>query len=456
MKKILQVSAALMFGLLSSAGCGQASKSGNLSAQDSNLIARFDFGSGDVESGYKAVTPTTVYTSEAGFGLVSKDSVSAITRDCSKNPLTGDFLTSDNPFYFVVDMPEGNYRVKLYLGDSKGQSLTTVKAESRRLMLEKVATENGDVITKEIDINVRTPRINDSLSIRIKSREVNYLNWDNKLTIEFADKRPCIAGLEIYKIDESEPVIFLAGNSTVTDQEEEPWASWGQMFPRFLSPGVVVANYAESGESLKGFKGERRLQKIISLMKEGDYLFIEFAHNDQKKGGAYVEPFTTYTDEVKYYIEQARSKGGRPVLVTSMHRRVFDDKGKVVNTLLEYPDAMRKIAADENLPLIDLNAMSREFYEAMGPEASTAAFVHYPANTFPGQEKALADNTHFSNYGAYQLAKCVVQSIKEQVPDLAKFIVPDFRDYNPAKPDDANSFDLPRSSASSATKPDGN
>lgn len=422
--------------------------------QPANRIAAFDFGSGKVKEGFQAVTASTWYSAETGFGLVSAKPVTDIDRQ-GKDSLLSDFITSDQPFYFQIDLPEGNYRVRISLGDLKGQSLTTVKAESRRLMLEKIATENGNLLVREFDVNVRTPRINDSTKIKLKPRELNYLNWDNKLTLEFSDKRPCVAGIEIFRID-SEPVIFLAGNSTVVDQEEEPWASWGQMFPRFLKPGVVVANFAESGEALRSFKGERRLEKILSLMKPGDYLFIEFAHNDQKKGGSYVEPFTTYTDEVRYFINKAREKGGQPVLVTSMHRRNFDANGQIINTLETYPDAMRKIAAEENLPLVDLNAMSKILYETLGPENSKLAFVHYPAGTFPGQEKELADNTHFSNYGAVQLAKCVAQSLRLGTSGLAGYIIDDFSGYDPSHPDDPAAFDLPASLASNALKPDGN
>jgi len=436
-------------------GCRAGNKETKTSlAIESNFIAAFDFGPGNVKEGYKAVFPDTRYSEETGFGLKSNKAVTGIDRK-GNDALLSDFLTSDNPFYFEVDLPEGNYRVKLYLGDSKGQSVNTVKAESRRLMLENIATENGNTITAFFDVNLRTPRIDDSTQIKLKTRELNYLNWDHKLTIEFGDKRPCIAGIEIFRLD-SVPVIFLAGNSTVTDQEDEPWASWGQMFPRFLKPGVVVANFAESGESLRSFKGERRLEKIISLMKPGDFLFIEFAHNDQKKGGSFVEPFTTYTDEVNYFINKTLEKGGKPVLVTSMHRRNFDEAGRIINTLETYPDAMRKIASEKGLPLIDLNAMSKVLYETLGVEKSKLAFVHYPAGTFPRQEKELADNTHFSNYGAYQLAKCVVQSIRENHYELEPFILSDFNGYDPSKPDDPEEFDLPRSLAASAIKPDGN
>jgi lysophospholipase L1-like esterase len=146
------------------------------------------------------------------------------------------------------------------------------------------------------------------------------------------------------------------------------------MFPRFLKPEIVVANYAESGESLLSFKHEKRLQKLLSQMKAGDFLFIEFAHNDQKPGGSHLDPFTTYKAELKNFIAEARKMGGKPVLVTSMHRRRFDEKGKVTNTLDDFPEAMRQAAREENVPLIDLNAMSKEFYEAMGPENSNILF----------------------------------------------------------------------------------
>src|SRR5690606_30511697 len=190
------------------------------------------------------------------------------------------------------------------------------------------------------------------------------------------------------------PTIYLAGNSTVVDQEYEPWAAWGQMITAFFRPEVAVANYAESGESLKSFIAEKRLKKILSVIKPGDYLFIEFAHNDQKAGGAYVAPFTGYKDHLKLFIKAAREKGAIPVLVTSMHRRNFNENGEIINTLDNYPEAMRQVGKEENATVIDLNKMSKTLYEAMGPEKSKRAFVHYPAGTFPGQDKVLNDNTH--------------------------------------------------------------
>jgi lysophospholipase L1-like esterase len=151
-----------------------------------------------------------------------------------------------------------------------------------------------------------------------------------------------------------------------------------------------------------------------------------------------------------------KKKGGKPVLVTSTNRRRFDEKGAIINTLEDYPEAMRQAAREENVPLIDLNAMSKQFYEAMGPENSKKAFVHYPANTYPGQDKPLADDTHFNPYGAYELAKCVVQGIRQNKMDLAKYIIDGLPAFNPAHPDKMNEFHWYESPSSNLLKPDGN
>jgi len=422
--------------------------------KDKQTLSKFVFGSGKVKKGWTQVTATTLYSAEKGFGLIPSGEMVSGEAD-KKAAFKGGFVCSKKPFYFAVDLPEGHYLINLKFGGASQGSSTTLKAESRRLMLENVKTGKGKTIQKTILVDVRTPRINATEQIRLKEREFKYLNWDNKLTLEFTGEFPCVSAIEIKKADDL-PTIFLAGNSTVVDQENEPWASWGQMIPRFLKPEIVVANFAESGESLRSFKGEKRLQKLLSLMKSGDYLFVEFAHNDQKPGGSHVEAFTTYKDELKFFIAEARKKGGKPVLVTSMHRRRFDESGQIVNTLENYPEAMRQTASEENVPLIDLNAMSKQFYEAMGPENSKKAFVHYPANTYPGQVKALADDTHFNPYGAYELAKCIVQSIRQNNPDLAKHLINGLPAFDPAHPDPVNEFHWYESPSVNLVKPDGN
>jgi lysophospholipase L1-like esterase len=347
------------------------------------------------------------------------------------------------------------------LGDEKGTSATTVRVENRRLMLENVRTTYGKIITQIFTVHIRDSLIRDKNGsvvdkIRLKPREVSYLHWDNLLTIEFNDSLPKICSVEITP-NKTATTIFLAGNSTVVDQDREPWAAWGQMFPRFLiSSKVVVANYAESGETLKAFKGEKRLAKVWTMVKPGDYLFIEFAHNDQKPGSSHLDPFTTYKETLKEWIAEARKRKVTPVLVTSMHRRNFDSSEHIINTLGDYPEAMRQTAREEHVALIDLNAMSRTLYEAWGEQGSIKAFVHYPANTFPNQPQELKDNTHFNPYGAYELASCIVSSIRKQNLPLVKFIRKDIPSFDPAHPLSVEKFYWPQSAFVSSIKPDGN
>jgi len=229
------------------------------------------------------------------------------------------------------------------------------------------------------------------------------------------------------------------------------------MIPRFFEPGdIAIANYAESGETMLAFARERRLEKLFSLAKPGDYLFIEFTHNDQKPGGNHLDPFTTYKQTIKEWIGEARKRGMTPVLVTSMHRRNFDSSGHIINTLGDYPEAMRQTAAEEKVALIDLNAMSKTLYEAWGPQQSLKAFVHYAANTFPNQETALADNTHFNPYGAYELARCVVKGIVAANLPIAKYLIKEKIAFDPAHPDAIAQFYWPLSASVTAVKPDGN
>ncbi|MDZ7900405.1 MAG: rhamnogalacturonan acetylesterase [Arcicella sp.] len=416
---------------------------------------KFDFGSGRTEKGYITVSAESVYSKEKGFGFMPNSKVKSLNRK-TKNALTSDFCTSKESFFFTVDIPEGNYDVKLILGDADGESITTIKVENRRLMLEKVSTKKGEFITKNFTVNVKKPQINATEKVKLKPRELNYLHWDNQLTFEFSDALPKVCGLEITKAVDDITTIFLAGNSTVVDQAQEPYAAWGQMIPRFFkAEKVVFANHAESGETIRSFVSEKRLDKIMSQIKANDYLFIEFAHNDQKSNSG-VEANTTYKEYLRNYIQKVREKGATPVLVTSMYRRNFDADGKLINTLGDFPEAMRQTAKDENVVLIDLNAMSKTLFETLGVENSKKAFVHYVANTFPNQDKEIHDDTHFSNYGAYQLAKCIVEGIRNSKLSLANYILNELPTFDPAKPDSFTTWSFPHSPLVSVIKPDGN
>jgi lysophospholipase L1-like esterase len=206
------------------------------------------------------------------------------------------------------------------------------------------------------------------------------------------------------------------------------------MLPVFFTDRIAIANEAESGETIASFVGEHRFDKIFSTIRSGDYLLMQFAHNDQKPGRGFVS-IPQYKELLRHYIALARERGAHPMLVTSMNRRNFTADGKIIATLGDYPDAMREVARTEKVPLIDLNAMSKTLFEAMGPEGTLQAFVHYPANTFPDQTESLADNTHFNAYGALELAKCIVQAIRDQHLPLAKYLRRGVPRFDPAHPD---------------------
>ncbi|MDQ1139337.1 rhamnogalacturonan acetylesterase [Pedobacter agri] len=414
---------------------------------------KFDFGPGRVAKNYIQILPETTFSKNMKYGFDFDTKVEGINRG-GKNLLTADLVRNNQPFYFSAAVPEGNYKITVTLGDSKAAAVTTVKAESRRLMLEDIKTKAGEFVTKTFIVNIKNRNISDGKVVGLKPRELTKLDWDNKLTLEF-DHQTALAGLEITKV-EDQITVFLAGNSTVVNQENEPWASWGQMITRFFKPGIAIANHAESGLTLGSFQGSRRLDKILNIAKPGDYLFIEFGHNDQKEKGENDGAYKSYTERLKNFVSEFRKIGGIPVIVTSTSRRSFGTDGKTQNTLGDFPDAARKVAAAENVALIDLNVMTAKLYDALGEEQSKKALVHYAANSYPGQDKPLADNTHFNPYGAYEIAKCVILGIKTSRLGIAKYIISDFPNFDPSKPDDPMSWKWPESPNSSLIKPDGN
>lgn len=411
---------------------------------------RFDFGAGPVAPGYTPVDAATIYTPERGYGLISGAGLatSAVEPSPGRNALTSDALVGDTPFSFVLDLPEGNYDVTVHLGDPAGPSDTTVKAETRRLQLESIRLPAGrdSVQARTFTTNIRTAAIVGSdRGVALKDRERNpgVYHWDDKLILEFNGPRPAVAGLEIRRNDAA-LTVYLAGDSTVTDQPGEPWAAWGQMLPRFFPAGIAVANHAESGLALSSFRDSRRLEKILSTLQAGDYVLIQFAHNDQKETGEGVGAFTTYAASLRDYVNAIRERGGKPVIVTSMYRRRFDEQGRLYDTLGDFPAAARQVAAELEVPLIDLHAQSARFFSALGPEGSKHAFVHYPAGAY-GNDKPVRDDTHFSPYGAYELARCIVEGIRENVPALAARLAADIGRYDPAFPASPAAFAVPPS-----------
>ena len=381
------------------------------------------FDCGAAKKGATALSASSIYSeSAAGWDIKTTPKVE------------GGICSSDKPFYFSMALPEGNYRVTVAFGGNE-ESNITVRTEARRLTLEGIDVKPKAIITKSFDVNTRVAEFNNPdgtpNKVRLKSREYGNLNWDNKLTVEFDGTNPSFHSIQITPLigAKAEPVVYLAGDSTMVDQDTDPAASWGQQLPRFFLPGIVIANHAESGETSASFQGELRFPKIMSIIKPGDYFFMQFNHNDQKAGAVTLE---RYKEILTDFVKQVRAKGATPVIVTAQHRRTFDASGHITNSLADYPQAARDVAAANNIALVDLTAMSKVLYEAEGPEGAK--------HLFNG-----TDVTHFNNYGAYELARCVVHGIREAKLPIAKFLDPTVPDFDPAKFDPFDTFKLPNS-----------
>ena len=363
---------------------------------------------------------------------------------------------STQPFGFSVAVPDGNYLVTVTLGNKKKAGQTVVRAESRRHFIDMVTTKKGKYQTVSFVVNKHNPVIEGQTRVKLKPREVTYKNWDDSLNLSFCGPAPAVQRIRIEPA-QNVTTVFLCGNSTVVDQEEEPWASWGQMITRWFSPQVAIANFAESGLSCTSFLAQLRLDKILTQLKKGDYVIVEFGHNDEKEKKAGDGAWYSYSRNLKIFADRVREAGGEIIFCTPTARRFFNDDHKTIrNTHGDYPEAMKTVARRENIPVIDLTRMSTQFYETLGEEGSKKSLVHYPANTFPGQDKALADNTHFNPFGAWEIAKMIVMGMKQINSPLVDSLQADWQDFDPSHPDDPDAFVWHMSSGSNITKPDGN
>ncbi len=365
---------------------------------------------------------TTLYTPERGYGY---------------EPSTHG--AGETPIYFSVRVPEeGNYNVTLTLGDPQQSTDTTVKAELRRLMLEKVRIAPGKLEVRTFVVNTRTPKIPTGGEVKLKDREktTEAWAWDDKITLEFTGPHPAVRTVEITKADRYLPTLYIAGDSTSTDQPSEPFNSWGQMITRFFGPGIAIANNGESGESLKSFIGEQRLSKIMSVIRSGDFLLIQMGHNDQKEKGEGVGAFTTYAADLKMFVDAARRHGATPILITPVNRLAWGtgaDAGKIINNLGDYPEAVRKVGRENDVAVIELNALSKAFYEALGPDNAPRAFAD-------------GDTTHHNNYGSYELAKLIATVVKQANIPFARYMIDvpaGLSSFDPGHPDPLATFDIP-------------
>jgi lysophospholipase L1-like esterase len=221
------------------------------------------------------------------------------------------------------------------------------------------------------------------------------------------------------------PVVYLAGDSTVMTNGSNtyPQMGWGGRLPALFTTGVSFSNRAVGGRSSKSFVDEGRLAAILGVIKPGDYLFVQFGHNDVYSDvRLHTDPFTTYKTYLAMYIDQSRQYGAIPVLVTPVGRRRYDSSGRFINDFADRSAAMKQLAAEKGVPLIDLNAKSIAFYNGVGVAATTDVFLWLAAGQYSNFPNGVYDSTHFQDYGATQLARLVAQGIEENRLGLRSYI----------------------------------
>jgi pectinesterase len=204
-------------------------------------------------------------------------------------------------------------------------------------------------------------------------------------------------------------LIVLVGDSTVNDE-----GGWGYGFKKFLTGNVECTNTAANGRSSKSFITEGRWAKALAL--KGDYYFIQFGHNDEPGKGPdrETDPNTTYSQNLAKYVDEARAIGAKPILVTSLTRRNFGADGKLKPSLMPYVDAMKKLAAKMNVPLIDLHARSVELCDKLGPDKVSA---------FNPVKDGKPDTTHLAGGARVVFARLVVEDVRKTVPELTPYLL---------------------------------
>ncbi|WP_117170023.1 OmpL47-type beta-barrel domain-containing protein [Paraliobacillus sediminis] len=376
-------------------------------AEDEIFVKQFDFGTDDSElaDGFEKISDQTAYSEENGYGFVDPSKVTAINR-AGADTLQTDFVTYTETS-FQVDLPNGDYAVTVLLGDEDDATEVGVVADSIQ-KVQDASLNAGEITERTFDIAL----------------------IDGQLTIELTGSNPKISALMISELQTrtkaENPTIYVASDSTAQtyDPYWKPQAGWGQMLDRFLSTDVTVDNQAIGGRSSKTFVTEGRLDTILRDIQPEDYLLIQFGHNDSTSSRP--ERYVTveqYKDYLETYVTGVRQRGGIPVLVTPVGRRDFNaSNGQFNVSFPEYIKGMEEVAEDLDVLLVDLSALSRAYYNEIGPEGTRSVFLHADAGVYSAFPDGVQDDTHFQEYGAIQIAKLLSSGIKELDTKLASLV----------------------------------
>ena len=237
-----------------------------------------------------------------------------------------------------------------------------------------------------------------------------------------------IAAFALIWLLSSSFTIHLMGDSTMADKNlagGNPERGWGMLFRNFVDRDVTVVNYAQNGRSTKSFIDKGLWDKVYAAVQPGDYVFIQFGHNDSKADDPerYAAPFGAYQDNLRRFVDGVREKGGTPVLLTPVARRWFKG-GKLDRECHgDYPAAMKQVAAEKDVILLDITTPTLDWIEGLGDEASRPYFMHLPAGKYACAPEGKTDNTHTVARGARKVAEIVCDALKDRIPEIGKHLV---------------------------------
>jgi len=223
------------------------------------------------------------------------------------------------------------------------------------------------------------------------------------------------------------PVVYMIGDSTVANKNlanGNPERGWGQLLPEYFAAEVKIDNHAKDGRSTKSFIDEGLWAPVVAALRPGDWVIIEFGHNDQKKDKPqlYADAATDYQSNLKRFITETRERGAFPIVATPIYRRYFTPEGKPKSTAGDYPEAARKVALEMKVPLVDLHAKTELLLAAYGEEKSKDLFLFFEPGVLPIYPEGKHDNTHLCEKGAREICALFVGGLKEQKIDLARWL----------------------------------
>lgn len=373
----------------------------------SGLPLKLDFGPGAIADGYFGITTPVAYSGQLKYGFANPSLVSSGNSGTS-DPLRSDYLSPAGTS-FNVDLPNGDYAVTVTAGDANASTEVAVSVEgmtANKIALTPKAA--GEYLEQTFEVAL----------------------VDGQLNINFSGSAPKINGLVISKLADrvagEMPTVYLAGDSTVQtyDSYWKPQAGWGQMISRYFTSDITFSNQSIGGRSSKTFLTEGRLDNILRAIKPNDYFLIQFGHNDATISvpERYASP-EDYKNYLKTYINGARQRGAIPIMVTPVGRRDYNATTGIFNVSFPtYVAAMKELAQEMDVKLTDLSALSRAYYDTIGPIGTLAVFLHVPVGTYTAFPSGNADDTHFQEYGAIQIARLLSGGIKDLNIPLSAYV----------------------------------